>query len=232
MGICSHEPKFKRVYNKNFLSHVLKPPPWRQPMLPSSNVLLQRTSILPFQKKTAKLGVFFYAIHILFTNICFQRFFIDIYTEYYMCLLNTVFALHRNNSEWFLFLIWKNLKSWETNCCLVPKLCPTLCDHMDCSPPGSSVHGILQARILEWVVSSFSRGSSRPRDLTQVSHIVGRRFNLWTTRKPWHIGVSYYSGGIVLLCFGVPRAILTLKDYLEWFVRAWNSFVQRFITQL
>ena len=169
MGICSHEPKFKRVYNKNFLSHVLKPPPWRQPMLPSSNVLLQRTSILPFQKKTAKLGVFFYAIHILFTNICFQRFFIDIYTEYYMCLLNTVFALHRNNSEWFLFLIWKNLKSWETNCCLVPKLCPTLCDHMDCSPPGSSVHGILQARILEWVVSSFSRGSSRPRDQTHVS---------------------------------------------------------------
>ena len=51
------------------------------------------------KKKTAKLGVFFYAIHILFTNICFQRFFIDIYTEYYMCLLNTVFALHRNNSE-------------------------------------------------------------------------------------------------------------------------------------
>ena len=42
--------------------------------------------------------------------------------------------------------------------------CPTLCDPMDCSPPGSSVRGILQARILEWVAVSSSRGSSRPRD--------------------------------------------------------------------
>ena len=50
---------------------------------------------------------------------------------------------------------------------------PTLRDPMDCSPQGSSVHGILQARILKWVAISFSRGSSRPRDLTQVSHIVG-----------------------------------------------------------
>ena len=54
---------------------------------------------------------------------------------------------------------------------------------MDCSPPSSSIHGILQARILEWVVISFSRGSSRPRDRTQVSCIVGRRFNLWATRE-------------------------------------------------
>ena len=48
---------------------------------------------------------------------------------------------------------------------LVSQLCPALCDTMDCSPPGISVHGILQARILEWVVISFSRGSSSPRDL-------------------------------------------------------------------
>ena len=54
---------------------------------------------------------------------------------------------------------------------------------VDCSPPGSSIHGILQARILEWVAISFSRGSSRPRDRTQVSHIAGRRFNLCTTRE-------------------------------------------------
>jgi len=45
-----------------------------------------------------------------------------------------------------------------------------------CSPPGSSVHGILQARKLEWVAMPFSRGSSGPRDLTQVSHIAGRFF--------------------------------------------------------
>ena len=58
---------------------------------------------------------------------------------------------------------------------------PTLCDPMDYSPPGSSVHGILQARILEWVAISFSRGSSWPRDQTQVSCIAGRCFNLWAT---------------------------------------------------
>ena len=54
---------------------------------------------------------------------------------------------------------------------------------MDCSLPSSSVHGILQARILEWVAISFSRGSSRPRDRTQVSRIGGRCFNVWATRE-------------------------------------------------
>ena len=46
----------------------------------------------------------------------------------------------------------------------VAQSCPTLCDPMDCSPPGSSVHGIFQARVLEWVAISFSRGSSQPKD--------------------------------------------------------------------
>ena len=54
--------------------------------------------------------------------------------------------------------------------------CPTFYDSVDCSPPGSSVHGILQAWILEWVAISFSRGSSQTRDQTQISHIVGRGF--------------------------------------------------------
>ena len=49
-------------------------------------------------------------------------------------------------------------------CATLLQLCPTLCDPMDCSPPGSSVHGILQARILEWVTMPFSKGSSQPRD--------------------------------------------------------------------
>ena len=62
-------------------------------------------------------------------------------------------------------------------------LCLTLCDAMDCSPLGSSVHGILQARILEWVAIFFSRGSSQPRDWTRVSHIAGRLFTDWTTRE-------------------------------------------------
>ena len=59
----------------------------------------------------------------------------------------------------------------------VAQLCPTLCDPMDCSLPGSSFHGILQARVLEWVAISFSRGSSRPRVRTRVSGIAGSRFN-------------------------------------------------------
>ena len=60
----------------------------------------------------------------------------------------------------------------------VAQSCPTLCNPVDCSLPGSSIHWSLQARILEWVAISFSRGSSPPRDQTQVSHIAGRRFNL------------------------------------------------------
>ena len=60
----------------------------------------------------------------------------------------------------------------------VAQLYLTLCDPVDCSLAGFSVHGIFQARVPEWVVISFSRGSSLPRDQTQVSHIVGRRFTL------------------------------------------------------
>ena len=59
----------------------------------------------------------------------------------------------------------------------VAQSCPTLCDPVDCSLPGSSLHGILQARILEWVAISFSRGSSQPRNQTWVSRIAGRCFN-------------------------------------------------------
>ena len=62
------------------------------------------------------------------------------------------------------------LRKW----CKVAQLCLTLCDPMDCSLPGSSIHGIFQARELEWVAISFSRRSSQPGDWTQVSHIVGR----------------------------------------------------------
>ena len=65
------------------------------------------------------------------------------------------------------------------------QLCLTLWDPMDCSPPGSSLHGILQARILEWVAISFSRGSSRPRDQTPVSRIAGSYFNFWATREAY-----------------------------------------------
>ena len=64
---------------------------------------------------------------------------------------------------------------------LVSKSCPTLCDPMDCSPPGSSVHGTSQARLLEWVAISFSSGSSQPRNRTHISCIAGGFF---TARPP------------------------------------------------
>ena len=76
---------------------------------------------------------------------------------------------------------WRDL-SWqqevsdlERRCvraCSVAQSCLTLCTPMDCSPPGSSVHGILQARILEWVAICSSRGSSSPRDETHISSLL------------------------------------------------------------
>ena len=68
---------------------------------------------------------------------------------------------------------------WLKSLCLVAQLCPALCDPMDCSLPGYSVHGISQARILEWVTVPSSRGSSHPRDQTQVSSTAGGFFTIW-----------------------------------------------------
>ena len=89
--------------------------------------------------------------------------------------------------------------------------CPTLFNPMDCSPPGSSVHGILQARILEWLAIPFSRGSSGPRDQTWVSCIAGRFFTVWAARlsphqKLWarHNYFSYFTG----------KAMKALKEQL------------------
>ena len=62
--------------------------------------------------------------------------------------------------------------------CFVAQLCPTRCNHVDCSPPGSSIHGILYARILKWVAMPSSRGSSQPKDRTQVSYIAGGFFTV------------------------------------------------------
>ena len=61
---------------------------------------------------------------------------------------------------------------------LVTQSCLTLCDPVACSLLDSSVHGILQARILAWIAILFSRGSTQPRDQTQVSHIAGRLFTV------------------------------------------------------
>ena len=79
--------------------------------------------------------------------------------------------------------IWKRSKpQWTSEHSEVAQLCPTLCYPMEYGIPGSTVHGILQARILEWAAISFSRGSSQPRDRTWVFCIADRRFTVWATR--------------------------------------------------
>ena len=101
---------------------------------------------------------------------------------------------HRNTEKWRGV---RNLSLWvsklvllvfpililASKCVSVVQLCPTLWDSMGCSPSGSSVHGILQARTLEWVTIPFSRGSSRLRVWTQNSCIAGRFFTIWGTRE-------------------------------------------------
>ena len=78
-------------------------------------------------------------------------------------------------------LKWTGMKSESRS--EATQLCPTLCDPMDCSIPGSSVHRTFQARVLEWVAIFFSRGSSQLTDRAQVSHIVDRCFSIWATSE-------------------------------------------------
>ena len=89
-------------------------------------------------------------------------------------------------------------------CVLVAQLCLTLCNPMDCSPPGFSVYGIVQARILEWIAIPFSRGTSQPRDRTLVSCIVGRFFTVWATGKSTYLYThTFYIDGnmhLILVC--------------------------------
>ena len=84
---------------------------------------------------------------------------------------------------------------------LTSQSCPTLCHPMDCSPPSSSVCGILQARILEWVVIPLSRGSSWSRDWARVSCIAGRFLTVWAPREVGAIGGG---GGVVAKSYPTP----------------------------
>ena len=83
--------------------------------------------------------------------------------------------------------IWKKISKLYIICCyLVAQSCPTLCDSMDCGPRGSSVYGISQARVLEWVAISSSRGSSGARDQTHISCLTGG----FLTTEPLHKPLS------------------------------------------
>ena len=81
------------------------------------------------------------------------------------------------------------IKKYEPLFMLVALLCPTLCDPMDCSLQGSSIHGIFQTRILEWVAISYSRESSQTRDWTQVSQHCRQLLIIWSTREPDKLNV-------------------------------------------
>ena len=75
-------------------------------------------------------------------------------------------------------------------CVLVAQSCPTLSNALDCSLPGSSLHGIFQATGYEWVAFPFSKGSSQPRDLTQVSYIIGKSFTIWPPANPLCVDIQ------------------------------------------
>ena len=86
---------------------------------------------------------------------------------------------------------------------------------MGCSPPGSSVRGILQARILEWVAIPFSRGSSRPRDQTQVSHIAGRCFTVWATREAHIYTHTFFSRFFSIIAYYKILNIISCDIWLS-----------------
>ena len=85
-----------------------------------------------------------------------------------------------------------------------------LCDPMDCSLPGSYIHGISQARKLEWVAISFSRAPSQPRDWTQVSWVAGRCFTTWAIREALQITMCFVKLGSITI-----KAINIYKMKLE-----------------
>ena len=108
------------------------------------------------------------------------------------------------------------LKSWDKLCLvtcsvLVARLCLTLCDPMDCSPPGSSVHGILQARILAWVAIPFSRGSYQTRDWICVSCIAGRFSTVWATRTVHNVLFNILLDSIFITLLFLQTHLISLN---------------------
>ena len=115
---------------------------------------------------------------------------------------------------------WSEVK-WSE----VVQSCPTLCDPMDCGLPVSSIPGILQAGILEWVAISFSKRSSQPRDQTWVSHIAGRRFTIWATRE---VNANLWQNWNSFLCLRTPWSFfsITLTQYILL-----NPFHQKYLCE-
>ena len=108
-------------------------------------------------------------------------------------------------------LLWiKHFPRYGGIYCLM-KLCPILCNHIDCSSPsGSSIHGILQERTLEWVTISFSRKSSQPRDQICASCLTGRFFTAEPSGKPME-GIQWWAKTDLVTVTWQPHRHLTLS---------------------
>ena len=109
---------------------------------------------------------------------------IEIFSSLFFPLMyfqsSNLLAISNDN---FLTPIYSSIPNPMWSGVLVTQLCPTLCDPMDHSTPSSSVRGVFQTRILQWVAILFSKGSFWPRDQTLVSCISGRFLTVWTTRE-------------------------------------------------
>ena len=118
---------------------------------------------------------------------------------------------------------------------LVTQSCLTLCSPMDCSLPGSSVHGILQARVLEWVASPFSRGPSRPKDRTCIS-CIGRFFTIWATREALHISnwLLNFTRNTWFCVYKICswKSIFTYSSFIKMYLRIFQelNWIQFFCT--
>ena len=125
-----------------------------------------------------------------------------------------------------LYISWwtdTDIKGYAWVCAKSLQLCPTLCDTMDCSLPGSSVHGILQARILEWIAMLSARGPSWPRDWTPVSCTAGRFFTTEPQGKPSkdcnrHLGLHSWK-----CLFGYPEHPFPVDDMMLEFLHLWKK---------
>ena len=96
----------------------------------------------------------------------------------------------------------------------ITQSCPTLRDPTDCSPPGSSAHGTLQARILEWVAMPSTRGSSQPTDPTLLFCTAGRFFTVWATWKP-KLMYRYLLKHVLVVVVGHAKSCPTLCNPME-----------------
>ena len=107
------------------------------------------------------------------------------------------------------------------------KSCTTFFDPIDCNLPGTSVHGIFQARVLEWIAISFSRGSSQSRDWTQVSCIAGRHFTVWAIREAHTciasltINIPHQNGTFVTFAESTLRHHNHLKFIVNITIHSW-----------